>query len=375
MQLVRGSVRTAILASIAGVIVLVCGVTWFVTVHEDMLPVIVVTVTDPGGVVKIISAVMLTLGAAAFVLLWFSRRSVLDLWLLVVSFAWLLSSILINLVGYRFDVAWYANRIFAIMSASFVLFVLLAESTMLYARLALSVLAQRREREARLMTMDVMSAAIAHEVSQPLAGIALHTSAGLRWLARTPPDLQMVHESLDGAASGGRRASEVLASVRTLFRKDREEKLPLDVNELVLESVALVRDELQAAGIVVKLELATGLPPVPAHRGQLQEVILNLIRNAADAMRAVSGRVARLQVTSTLAEANCILLGVEDSGPGIDPKNTDRIFEPFFTTKASGMGMGLAICRSIVETHGGRLWAAPAKPHGTVFQLQLPISA
>ena len=221
-HLSHSSVRTAILASIAGVIALVCGVTWFVTVHDEMLPVMVVTVTAPGGIVKIISAVMLMLSVAAFALLFFSRRSVLDLWLLVVLLAWLLSSILINFVGYRFDVAWYANRIFAIMSASTVLFVLLAESMMIYARLALSVLAQHREREGRLMTLDVLSAAIAHEIRQPLGAIVTNANAGLRWLNRASPDLNEARESFAHIGADGLRASEVIESIRAIFsRKDQ----------------------------------------------------------------------------------------------------------------------------------------------------------
>ena len=178
-QLARSSIRTAILASVFFIIALVCVVVWFVIVHEDILPDILATDIDGAGAVKIISAVMLTLCATAFVLLFFSRRSVLDLWLLVVSLAWLLSSILINFVGARFDVAWYANRMFAVISASFVLLVLLAESTMLYARLALSVLAQHREREGGLMTLDAMLAAIEHETRQPLAAIVPERLCGL----------------------------------------------------------------------------------------------------------------------------------------------------------------------------------------------------
>ena len=190
-QLARSSIRTAVLASVCLVTVLVCGIVWFSTVHEDLLPDILTTVTDRAGAVTIVSAVMLTICATAFVLLWLFRRSVLDLWLLVASLAWLLSSILVNMVGYRFDVAWYANRTFAIMSASFVLLVLLAKSTMLYARLAISMLAHHREREGRLATLDATLAAIEHEIRQPLGAIwatpmrAYSGSTGLRPISTT----------------------------------------------------------------------------------------------------------------------------------------------------------------------------------------------
>jgi signal transduction histidine kinase len=372
MQPVRSPVRLAILASVAAVIVLVCAVTWFATVHEDMLPVLVTSVTDQGGVVKIVSAVMLTLCATAFVLLWFSRRSTLDLWLLVVSLAWLLSSILINLVGFRFDVAWYANRIFAIASACFVLFVLLAESTMLHARLALSVLAQRREREGRLISMDAMSAAIAHEIRQPLGAMVANANAGLRWLTNTSPDIDRACDTFKDIAADGHRASAVMQSVRAMFGKGDQAGTLLDMNELIRETIALVRSESEAASIMIQLELDPKLPLLSAHRGQLQQVVLNLIANATDAVRAVTGRARMLRIESRLLQSNRLELSVKDSGIGIETKNIDRIFDPFFTTKSNGMGMGLAICKSIAEAHGGTLSASANAPHGSVFRLVLP---
>ena len=372
MRLSRGSVRTAFLASIAGVIALVCGVTWFVTVHNDMLPVILVTGTAPGGIVKIISAVMLTLSAAAFALLFFSRSSVLDLWLLAVSLAWLLSSILINLVGSRFDVAWYANRIFAIISASSVLFVLLAESTMIYARLALSMLAQHREREGGLMTLDALSAAIAHEMKQPLTAIVTNANAGLRWLNRVSPDLNEARATFARIGADGLRASEVVESVRAVFSRKDQARVALDPNELIGDTIALVRGDLEGAGIAIHLGLAPQLPPVQGQYGQLQQVILNLVTNAADAMRLVDDRARVLTIKSESLDRDGIAITIEDSGTGIDPKHMDGIFNAFFTTKSHGMGIGLAICRSIIEGHGGRLSASPGTPHGSVFRVDLP---
>jgi signal transduction histidine kinase len=372
MKAVRSPVGLAIPASTAGVIVLVCAVTWFATVHQDMLPVLVTSVTDQGGVVKFVSAVMLALCVSAFVLLWFSRRSMLDLWLLVVSLAWLLSSILINLVGYRFDVAWYANRIFAIASACFVLFVLLAESTMLYARLALSVLAQRREREGRLISMDAMSAAIAHELKQPLGAIVTNANAGARWLDRAPPDIDKARETYEHIAADGHRAGDVIQSVRALFGKGDRVGAPLDVNDLVRETISLVRGDLEAASILIQMELDPKPPLISAHRGQLQQVLLNVVTNAADAMRGVGDRARVLRIGSRLLPSDGLELSVKDSGTGIAAKDIDRIFDPFFTTKPNGMGMGLAICRSIVESHGGTLSASPGAPHGSVFRIVLP---
>jgi signal transduction histidine kinase len=294
------------------------------------------------------------------------------LWLLVVSLAWLLSSILINLVGYRFDVAWYANRIFAIASACFVLFVLLAESTMLYARLALSVLAQRREREGRRMSMDAMSAAIAHELKQPLGAIVTNANAGLRWLSRSPPALDQIHDTFKFIAADGTRASDVIQSVRAMFGKSDPAQIQTDLNELIRETIALLRTELETRQILVQLDLDPKLPLVLAHRGQLQQVILNLVSNAADAMRLVMDRARILKLESRVLRSGGLEVSVRDSGTGLEPNDVERIFDPFFTTKSNGMGMGLAICRTIIEAHGGVLSASAGKPEGAVFRIVLP---
>jgi C4-dicarboxylate-specific signal transduction histidine kinase len=250
--------------------------------------------------------------------------------------------------------------------------VLLAESTMLYAQLAISVLAQRREREGRLVSMGVMSAAIAHEVKQPLGAIVANANAGLRWLARTPPRVDRICDTLKDIATEGHRASEVIQSVRAMFSQNDQAGTLLNANELIRETMAIVRGELKAERIEVRLELASELPSVPAHRGQLQQVLLNLVSNAADAMSTVTDRTRVLKVKSAAVEPDRVALLVEDSGTGIDPKYMNRLFDAFFTTKSNGMGMGLAICKSIVESHGGVLSASPATPHGAIFCVVLP---
>ena len=225
---------------------------------------------------------------------------------------------------------------------------------------------------ARRTTLAAMTAAIAHEIKQPLAAIVANASAGLRWLSRTPPDLDEVRDTFKHIAADGHRASEVIQSVRALFSRSDQVGAPVDANELIKETLALARSELEAAGIETRLELAAELAPVHGHRGQLQQVILNLVTNAADAMRAASGRARVLRVTSKASDSNDVAIALEDSGTGIDPENIDHIFDAFFTTKNNGMGMGLAICRSIIETHGGSLSASRGAPHGSVFQVVLP---
>jgi PAS domain S-box-containing protein len=225
---------------------------------------------------------------------------------------------------------------------------------------------------ARRTTLAATSAAIAHEIRQPLAAVVSNANAGLRWLNRASPDLDEARGAFRRIASDSHRASEVIQSIRAMFTRSDQERAPLDANELIRETIEFARSELEPAGIAVQLDLAAELPSISARRGQLQQVILNVLTNAGDAMRAVSDRARVLRVTSNPFESNKITISVEDTGTGIDPKDADRIFDPFFTTKSNGMGMGLAICRSIVEAHGGTLSASPRMPHGSIFRLVLP---
>jgi PAS domain S-box-containing protein len=236
------------------------------------------------------------------------------------------------------------------------------------ARTAQSELAQ----VARLTAMGEMSASIAHEINQPLAAIVANGNAGLRWLANAAPDLDEVRATLKRIVSDGHRAGKVISGVRTLFKKNAQVRAPVDVNDLVREVLSLVRGELDSRRVTVAAELGQ-LPPVTADRAQLQQVILNLIANALDAMGAISDRPRVLRLRSERCEPGKIMVTVHDSGPGIEKKNIHRIFEPFFTTKANGTGMGLAICRSVVESHGGKLMASHGHPYGAVFQIVLPL--
>jgi PAS domain S-box-containing protein len=236
------------------------------------------------------------------------------------------------------------------------------------ARTAQSELAQ----VARLTAMGEMSASIAHEINQPLAAIVANGNAGLRWLANTAPDLDEVRATLKRIVSDGHRAGKVISGVRTLFKKNVQARAPIDVNDLVREVLLLVRGELESRRVTVAAELGQ-LPPVTADRAELQQVILNLTSNALDAMGAISDRPRVLRLRSERCEPGKIMVTVHDSGPGIEKKNIHRIFEPFFTTKANGTGMGLTICRSVIESHGGRLMASHGHPYGAVFQIILPI--
>jgi signal transduction histidine kinase len=222
------------------------------------------------------------------------------------------------------------------------------------------------------MSMCAMLAAVEHEIRQPLGAMVANANAGRRWLGRSPPELDEARAAFDAIAADGHRSSDVVHSVRAMFDRNEDEGSTLDANELIQETIALVREELQSQRIAVDLELSPRLPRVAANRGQLQQVMLNLVANAADAMRTVNDRAAVLHVASKPFNARGVEVTIADSGPGIDPTIRDRIFDAFFTTKSNGMGMGLAICRSIVEAHGGTLSAQAGVPHGAIFQMVLP---
>jgi C4-dicarboxylate-specific signal transduction histidine kinase len=234
--------------------------------------------------------------------------------------------------------------------------------------------ASRRELAAvnRRTTMGQMTASIAHEIGQPLAAIMMHAESGLRWLINEEPDLDKVRAILRAIGDDGYRASEVIASTRSMFGKGRSEMSAVSVTAILGNVLALVNEEFERHQISVKNETLHELPQVMAERVQLQQVFLNLFMNAIDAMSSVTDRARVLAIKSRLDGSDGVLITLEDSGTGIDASHMDRIFDPFFTTKSDGMGMGLSICRSIIESHGGQLSAKPGDPHGSVFQIVLP---
>jgi PAS domain S-box-containing protein len=225
---------------------------------------------------------------------------------------------------------------------------------------------------AQLTTIGQMAASIAHEIKQPLASVIVGCDASLRWLAKTPPNLEEVRECTKRISDAGHRASQVIDGIRAMFQKGSQERKLLDVNQLIREVLELVRGKAQKERVLVRSDLFDEMRPVQASRIQLQQVMLNLMMNAIDAMDTVTDGPRLLRVTSALRAPDDVLIAVEDSGPGIAPKDIHRIFDPFFTTKPHGMGMGLAICRSIVEAHSGRLSARSAPDRGSVFEIALP---
>jgi signal transduction histidine kinase len=229
-------------------------------------------------------------------------------------------------------------------------------------------------RVSRLATMGAMVASIAHEIRQPLAAVVANSHAGTRWLEKEQPNLSEARAALKSIGEDGHRANEVITSISAMFKKNANRRVPVDLNELVNDVLNLSRGELRSRKIALSTNLAADLPPISADPVQLREVLLNLVMNGAEAMSTTAENLRALVIASRL-ESDEITITVEDSGAGIDSKDSDQIFEAFFTTKPTGMGMGLAICRSIVAAHNGRLWASPGASRGTVFYVVLPLDA
>ncbi len=227
----------------------------------------------------------------------------------------------------------------------------------------------------RVMTMGALTTSIAHEVNQPLAGVVTNGNACLRWLAIDPPDLEEARDAVNRIIRDGIRASEVIKRTRTLLKKSPPEKRTLDINEIVGETISLAQYEIQKNKILLQTQFSMELPMIAGDKIQLQQVLLNLLMNGIDAIKTATDGAARLSVETRNYEADKIIVAIKDSGVGLDAGSLEKIFESFYTTKKEGMGMGLSISRSIIEAHGGRLWAIPNDGEGATFQFTLPVGS
>ena len=236
-----------------------------------------------------------------------------------------------------------------------------------------AIMTLERERENKLMNVEAIIASIAHEVRQPLTAITANAAAALRFFARTPPDFDEINAALSRVVSDSHRASEVLDGIRALFQKVGQAREAVDLNEITREALQLLQGELTDHGVTTRTEFASELPHVQGHRGQLQEIMINLCHNAIEAMATMTDQNRLLRIRTGRYGEKAIAVAVEDSGPGIDPKQLQGIFDAFVTTKAQGMGLGLAICRRIIESHGGQISALSDGKSGALFQFVLPI--
>jgi two-component system sensor histidine kinase/response regulator len=377
-----GSAPAAIAASAIAVAVVVGSLTLLAADADQGLPAIMAGNGYSPAMVGVVSTVW-ALSLLALAVLWLATpHTVLDIWLMVVMCAWLFDVALSAVLnGGRFDLGFYAGRIYGLMAASFVLLVLLLETGALYARLARSLDAERREREERLKQvqselvhvsrvneMGLMVWTLAHELNQPLSAVTNYIRAGQMLVERG--EAEKLRTTLARAGEQTARAGQIIQRLRAFVKKGETERRVEGVRETIEEAqmLALVDVGQRAASIVINLE--PGLPSALIDKVQIQQVLLNLIRNAIEAMADSPRR--EIVISAAPADGDMIEIQVADSGPGLAPEVRERLFQPFTTTKAHGMGVGLSICRSIVEAHGGRLWAADNPGGGTLFCFTLP---
>ena len=262
--------------------------------------------------------------------------------------------------------------ILVVALVAFVLAALFSERRESEARLAHANLLLEHERDNKLLNVEAVAASIAHEIRQPLSAIAMNSDAALQLLAKIPPNYDEVQAALSDIKSDGQRTNEVLEGIRGLFRKVDQNRQRIDMNEIVHSVLHLLRRELKDRDVATHIELTSELPLVGGNRNQLQQVLVNLVRNALEAMNTTTDRSRMLRVRTELRGRDAIAVAVEDSGRGIDPKQLDGIFDAFSTTKANGMGLGLAICRMIIQRHGGQLTVSSDRNRGALFQFVLP---
>ncbi|HEY1943280.1 MAG TPA: MASE4 domain-containing protein [Roseiarcus sp.] len=361
----------AIAASVVAVVVTVCAATFLLIAGDGRLPPVVLD-EDHGSPIWIYRAgTIAVLGVVALIALWRTCRSVLDLWLMVVMSVYASAGVLVvaRSPG-RYSIEWYASRGAELVAGSLILIVLVYEISALYGQLLSAVLAQRREREARLVTGDAVTATVAHEIKQPLTAMLINMSACLNWLERPSPDIDKAKTAVKQAAANGERVGAVVDSVRALFKRDVRNRSSLDIKSLIADTLALLRADLQKHGAAAEIAPLAAPLHVMGDRIQLRQVLLNLMTNAIEAMANTAGRRV-LSVSAEIVEGS-VVISVADTGPGIEGKDIEWVFKPLLTTKPEGMGMGLTITRSIIEAHGGRLWAKPNSPVGAVFQFTLP---
>jgi signal transduction histidine kinase len=360
----------AVAAAVVGGLVI--ALTW--SASQDFMPRLLDTAIRFGQLAHSITGLLALTCMISLGLLWARQRSILDLWLMVAlcALAAELTVVTVFVPG-RFNLAYYCGRLLSVAVSTTVLGMLIVETIKLYAALSRANGMLQRERESKRLNLEAAIAAISHDIRQPLTALTAKGSAGRRLLARTPPHIESVQLLLDDMVEAGFRANDALVKVESLLKREAQEKQPIDANELVLGALRLMREELKRAGITTRVELLPKLPLLDGHKGQLQDAVLSLIQNAMDAMTSAVGSNRVLRARTDHLGPNAIGIWVEDTGHGIDADKMDRIFHPFVTTKPARLGLGLAVCKTIVESHGGALAVASNPNKGARFEITLPI--
>jgi signal transduction histidine kinase len=364
----------AIGITLAFVCGIVLGLTWLVTESAKYLPTLYTGATRQTAFASWLDAFLWAMSATALVLLYVRRRTILDLWLVAILLVWwpnFIPPIFFTVV--RFTIGWYVARGFALFASSTLLIVLLVESMALYARLANNIRLLGRERADRLTGLDAATAAMAHEVRQPLGAIMNYSAIAAILLKRAPPSITEAIGCLDSIDDAVDSAENRIAGIRDLFSKTTHHRTAIQLGDLATQTLALLERDLRVNEIQVATEYQDDLPSVQADHTQLQQVVFNIVKNAIEAMTS-SNNERRLRLL-TGANGSTVSLYIQDTGPGIAAENQVHIFDAFFTTKRTGMGLGLPICRAIIENHRGELRLAKTDAHGTSFEIVLPIDS
>jgi signal transduction histidine kinase len=371
------STATSIGSTIACVLAATAAAAWMVTERPDLLPSLyVANVTLQTRFANQINVVLGLWTATALAVLWLRRRTILDLWLMVTLLASIPNFVVAAIASsVRFTVGWYAARGFMLVGSSMLLTVLLTETTFLYSRLASAMILQRRERTNRLMGVDAVTAAFAHELSGPLGAIAINAGTAVSHLRSNPPDTKEADDILMDIEAESLRAGAIISSMRDLSKKTIDRRVQSRVEDITRLILRLMQHDLSINEVSVATEFHDNVPDLHVDPTQLQQVLLNLIRNAIDAMGAVAPERRRLRITASFDGDSTVLLLVQDSGLGIPFEDRERIFDPFFTTKSGGMGLGLAICSTAIENQGGKLRLIKSDPEGSIFEIAIPVSS
>jgi signal transduction histidine kinase len=368
------AVMAAIAITITCVLAVIAVLTWIVTTKAEYLPSFYTDVRLQTPLGNRANVALLLWGVAVFAVLLFRRRTILDLWLMVTLLAYS-PNFLVAIVGssVRFTVGWYAARCFVLVGSCTLLTVLLFETMFLYSRLASAITLQRRERTNRLLSVEAVTGAIAHELRTPLGAIALNASTALSQLRSTPRELEDLENILTDIEADSHRAGAMISSIREMTTKTIHRSALTSAEDVVELALRLLKHDLQMKEVSVTTEFQGNLPEVRLDGMELQQIPLNLLRNAIDAMNSSSPEARWLRLKTSFDGQSTVLMSVQDSGPGISAEDQERIFDPFFTTKPDGMGLGLAISSTLVANHGGKLRLLKSDSDGSIFELAIPV--
>ena len=360
--------------TVACVFAITAGLTWIVTTKTDYLPRFYTEVMFQTSLGNQANVLLLLWCLTALAVLLFRRRTILDLWLMLTLLA-NSPNFLVAIMGssVRFTIGWYAARCFVLVGSCMLLSVLLIETMFLYSRLASAIVLQRRERTNRLLSVEAVTGAIAHELRSPLGAIALNASTALSQLRATPRELEGLEDILGDIETDSHRAGAMISSIRELTTKTIHRSALTSVEDVGQLALRLLKHDLQINEISVTTEFHGNLPEVQIDGMELQQVLLNLIRNAIDAMSSSRPEARRLRLKTGFEGQSTVWMSVEDSGPGVSAEVRERIFDPFFTTKPAGMGLGLAISSTLVANHGGTLRLVKSDSDGSIFELAMPV--